>query len=136
MIFWLLFQEGRYCYEGTESLAVRGKISLARKGLDFAKAQIAQVVAMFKAATKGDFSEFEFAEKATIKHCGDDDEESASSEPEWDDIKAELGDDIVTQPSRQVEPVSLVDGDVYSWMFPQNFASLVSMVAMEAMPVV
>ena len=66
MIFWLLFQEGRYCYEGTESLAVRGKISLARKGLDFAKAQIAQGVAMFKAATKGDFSEFEFAEKATI----------------------------------------------------------------------
>lgn len=54
--------EGRYCYEGTESLAVRGKISLARKGLDFAKAQIAQGVAMFKAATKGDSSEFEFAD--------------------------------------------------------------------------
>lgn len=27
----------------------------------------------------------------------------------------------MTQPSRQVEPVSLVDGDVYSWMFPPEF---------------
>ena len=120
MIFWLLFQEGRYCYKGTESLAVRGKISLARKGLNFAKAQIAQGVAMFKAATKGDFSEFEFAD-SNIQHFGDDDEESDSSELEWDDIGAELGENIVKEPSREVEPVSLVDGDVYSWMFPPEF---------------
>lgn len=37
------FQNGRYCYEGTDSLAVRGKIALARKGLDFAKAQFLSV---------------------------------------------------------------------------------------------
>ena len=120
MIFWLLFQNGRYCYEGTDSLAVRGKIALARKGLDFAKAQIARGVLMFKAATKGDFSEFEFAD-SNDEHFGDDDEESDSIELDWDDIGAELGENIVREPSREVEPVSLVNGDVYSWMFPAEF---------------
>ncbi|KAL9977255.1 hypothetical protein ACROYT_G014637 [Oculina patagonica] len=123
VLFEVINSNGRYCYEGTDSFAVCGKITLALKGLDFAKAQIAQKRFDVKAATKGDFSEFEFSD-SNDQHFGDGDEESDSSELEWDDIGAELGENTVQEPSREVKPISLVDGDMYSWMFPAEFCQL------------
>ena len=93
-------------------------MALARKGLAFAKSQIAQGVRMFKAATKGDYREFLDTKE---QHSENSEEDSDLSEVEWDDIAADMSDSILEEPSLKVEPVSSVDGDVTSWMFPAEF---------------
>ena len=75
---------------------------------------------MFKAATKGDYSEFLDTDD---QHCGKSEEDSDFSEVEWEDIVADMSDTILEapNPSLKVAPVSIVDGDVTSWMFPAEF---------------
>ena len=94
---------------------MHGKIALARKGLGFAKEQIAQGVRMFKAATKGVYTEFV---ESSDQQSENNEEESDLSEMEWDDLGVDLSDRILKEPSLKVEPVYFVDGDVRSWMFP------------------
>jgi len=91
---------------------------LARKGLSFAKSQIAEGVRMFKAGTKGDYSEFLDTDD---QHSEKSEEDSELSDMEWDDIVADMSDTILEAPSWKVAPVSVVDGDVTSWMFQAEF---------------
>ena len=74
---------------------------------------------MFKAATKGDFREF--LDTTEDQHSENSEEDSDLSEVEWDDIGADMSDSILEEPSLKVKPVSSVDGDVTSWMFPAEF---------------
>lgn len=73
---------------------------------------------MFKAATKGDYREFLDTKEQNSENS---EEDSDLSEVEWDDIGADMSDSILEEPSLKVEPVSSVDGDVTSWMFPAEF---------------
>ena len=73
---------------------------------------------MFKAATKGDYSTFM---DTNDQHSENSEEDSDLSEVEWDDIAANMSDSILEEPSLNVDPVSCVDGDVTSWMFPAEF---------------
>ena len=73
---------------------------------------------MFKAATKGVYTEFV---ESSDQQSENNEEESDLSEVEWDDLGVDLSDSILKEPSLKVEPVYFVDGDVRSWMFPAEF---------------
>ena len=82
-------------------------MALARKGLAFAKSQIAQGVRMFKATTKGDYREFL---DTNDQHSENSEEDSDFSEVEWDDIGVDMSDSTLEQPSLNVDlfPLSMV----------------------------